>query len=333
MAEGSPDNKPYHMDEVCKGLFLGSRDAVLTLKGQHDLLKHSITHVLSIEWSKPDISALNLNHKFVYINDMPSADILSHFEECIAFIDEVLTSSGNILVHCMMGISRSSTIVIAYLMHRDKITFQKAFDLVKEKHPRTEPNDGFVDMLCLFEAMGCQFSSSHPLYRQHRLGQIAPDIQAGSQVPEEFIAADPAQESASTEAQTVYKCRKCRRAVFFQSMVLAHITGKGQTSFSWHKQMHPLAVTTSPSSTMDSSISCTSLFVEPVKWMEPLLVGCLEGKLCCPKCSSRLGSFNWSGLQCSCGAWVTPAFQIHQNRVDKSIRRQIVQSNHQHEDV
>ena len=99
MAEGSPDNKPYHMDEVCKGLFLGSRDAVLTLKGQHDLLKHSITHVLSIEWSKPDISALNLNHKFVYINDMPSADILSHFEECIAFIDEVLTSSGNILVH------------------------------------------------------------------------------------------------------------------------------------------------------------------------------------------------------------------------------------------
>ncbi len=137
MTEGSPDNRPYHMDEICTGLFLGSRDAVVTQKGQRDLLKHAVTHVLSIEWSRPDLSALDLNHKFVYINDMPSADILSLFEECIAFIDEAL-ASGSILVHCMMGISRSATVVIAYLMHRDKITFKKAFDLVKEKRPCAE---------------------------------------------------------------------------------------------------------------------------------------------------------------------------------------------------
>lgn len=40
-------------------------------------------------------------------------------------------------------------------------------------------------------------------------------------------------------------------------------------------------------------------------------------QLLCPKCNAKLGSFNWYGEQCSCGRWITPAFQIHKNRVDE----------------
>ena len=45
----------------------------------------------------------------------------------------------------------------------------------------------------------------------------------------------------------------------------------------------------------------------------------IEGKLICPnpKCKSRLGSFNWSGSQCSCGSWVVPAVQIVASKVDR----------------
>lgn len=28
--------------------------------------------------------------------------------------------------------------------------------------------------------------------------------------------------------------------------------------------------------------------------------------------------YSLSGMQCCCGTWVTPAFQIHKNRVDES---------------
>eukprot|EP01052_Picozoa_sp_SAG31_P068706 SAG31_NODE_27515_length_425_cov_0.496933_1_plen_85_part_10 len=42
----------------------------------------------------------------------------------------------------------------------------------------------------------------------------------------------------------------------------------------------------------------------------------LKGKLNCP-CGAKLGSYNWSGAQCSCGAWVSPAFQINTVRVDE----------------
>ena len=59
------------------------------------------------------------------------------------------------------------------------------------------------------------------------------------------------------------------------------------------------------------------MFVEPIAWMEPALSdGSVSGKLSCPKCQGRLGSFNWAGEQCSCGAWVNPAFQVHLARVD-----------------
>ena len=47
----------------------------------------------------------------------------------------------------------------------------------------------------------------------------------------------------------------------------------------------------------------------------------VEGKLACPKCATRLGSFNWSGAQCSCGAWVTPAVQVVRSRVDEWVVR------------
>jgi hypothetical protein len=42
-----------------------------------------------------------------------------------------------------------------------------------------------------------------------------------------------------------------------------------------------------------------SLFVEPISWMADTVVGAVQGKLYCPGCSARMGSFNWSGV-CVC---------------------------------
>ena len=43
----------------------------------------------------------------------------------------------------------------------------------------------------------------------------------------------------------------------------------------------------------------------------------VDGKLLCPKCAVRLGSYTWSGMQCSCGAWVAPAIQVVKSKVDE----------------
>ena len=46
--------------------------------------------------------------------------------------------------------------------------------------------------------------------------------------------------------------------------------------------------------------------------------GAFPPQIQCPKCSARLGSFSWSGDQCSCGQWITPSLQIHRSKVDET---------------
>jgi len=54
-------------------------------------------------------------------------------------------------VHCAYGISRSSTLVVAFLMKKLKIKFYDAFSYVKKKRPISRPNLGFQKELLNWE--------------------------------------------------------------------------------------------------------------------------------------------------------------------------------------
>ncbi len=73
-----------------------------------------------------------MKYKSLYIKDSKVENIECLFYPCIDFIDDNV-KKGGVLVHCVSGVSRSSTIVIAYLMWKMKINYSKAFDLVKDK--------------------------------------------------------------------------------------------------------------------------------------------------------------------------------------------------------
>lgn len=63
---------------------------------------------------------------------------------------------------------------------------------------------------------------------------------------------------------------------------------------------------------------CSHHFLDPVVWMRPELEkGQLAGKLECPKCSSKIGSYAWQGMKCSCGSWIVPAISLARGRVDE----------------
>uniref|UniRef100_A0A8C0U7Z4 protein-tyrosine-phosphatase n=1 Tax=Cyanistes caeruleus TaxID=156563 RepID=A0A8C0U7Z4_CYACU len=169
--------------------------------------------------------------------------------------------------------------------------------------PHRRVNPGFQRQLKLYEAMGCAVDTSSVLYKRYRLEMLKPQ-----DLPREVFAVDPTTVCQTLNTEVLYRCRK---SLFRSSSILSHTEGIGPTAFA-HKR-----ITDSARLSGNGQEKCTSYFIEPVQWMEPALLGVMEGQLLCPKCTSKLGSFSWRGDQCSCGRWVTPAFQIHKSRVDE----------------
>ena len=78
-----------------------------------------------------------------YLKDHVLENIECIFYECIKFIENVKEKGGRVLVHCIQGISRSVTLVMAYLIYKNKLTYDKAFNIVQSKREISSPNFGF----------------------------------------------------------------------------------------------------------------------------------------------------------------------------------------------
>ncbi|KAL2895856.1 hypothetical protein RDABS01_000854 [Bienertia sinuspersici] len=131
-------------------------------------------------------------------------------------------------------------------------------------------------------------------------------------LPQEVESPRTAVTDGNKNSTVAYRCKKCRRVVAVQDNIVDHSPGEGMTAFQWHKRRsgNPFDKT--------DDFGCSSIFVEPLKWMKAVEEGAIEGKLLCVHCDARLGYFNWSGIQCNCGSWITPAFQLHKSRMDLS---------------
>ncbi|XP_036686059.1 dual specificity protein phosphatase 12 [Balaenoptera musculus] len=301
-----------HMLEVRPGLFLGGAAAV----AEPDHLREAgITAVLTVDSEEPNFNTgagvEGLRSLFVPALDKPETDLLSHLDRCVAFLGQARAEGRAVLVHCHAGVSRSVAVMTAFMMKTDQLTFEKAYENLKTIKPEAKMNEGFEWQLKLYQAMGCEVDTSSAVYKQYRLQKVTEKYPELQNLPQELFAVDPSAITQGLKDGVLYKCRKCRRSLFRSSSILDHNEGSGPIAFA-HKRMTPSLMLTT-----GSQAQCTSYFIEPVQWMESTLLGVMDGQLLCPKCNAKLGSFNWYGEQCSCGRWITPAFQIHKNRVDE----------------
>eukprot|EP01080_Neovahlkampfia_damariscottae_P006556 gene6556-10719_t len=70
--------------------------------------------------------------------------------ESIVFIDECVSNGENVAVHCAQGKSRSSTVVVAYIMVEKDLSVNDALKFVKSKRSLAEPNLSFIKQLTEF---------------------------------------------------------------------------------------------------------------------------------------------------------------------------------------
>lgn len=140
-------------NEIEPLLYLGSVDAYKDDKfmGKISAIV-SITRISTDEFGlPPHISVKYGNHLDICLPDHEDANIVQHFDESYTFITNHILEGHAVFVHCAAGISRSATLVAAYLMRANKWTAYAALSLIKEKRPCIRPNDGFLEQLLFFE--------------------------------------------------------------------------------------------------------------------------------------------------------------------------------------
>ena len=63
--------------------------------------------------------------------DAENANIKRYFQKAFDFIEKKISDGKNVLVHCSAGVSRSASIIIAYLMKKNQMKYNDAFKYVK----------------------------------------------------------------------------------------------------------------------------------------------------------------------------------------------------------
>lgn len=276
--------------------------------------------VYVLEYAGNDLKIVRMA---VPIKDTEDENLLDYLECCLDFIEES-RKQGAVLVHCFAGVSRSAAIITAYLMRSERISLEAALESLRQSCESVSPNDNFLEQLKMFEEMDFKVDRSSTIYKRFRLKMLGDSYSRGEKMDSSKFGADPGlpQEATSPKPEicpdgnakstVAYRCKKCRRVVAVQENIMDHTPGEGLSAFQWHKR--------NSGNWFDKSddFGCSSIFVEPLKWMKAVEEGALEGKLSCAHCDARLGYFNWAGIQCNCGSWITPAFQLHKSRMDLS---------------
>ena len=88
-------------------------------------------------------------HKYNYLklnlHDYEEDSLLPYIEKSVKFIADNL--SNGVFVHCNAGVSRSPSIIIAFLIKNYKYTYNAAYEYVKSKRKNIKPNDKFISEL------------------------------------------------------------------------------------------------------------------------------------------------------------------------------------------
>lgn len=138
------DNPLRHPDQIIPRVYLCD---LHTAQDETVATFHGITHIISVLDFVPSFPD-GMNHikkMHVRLSDNFREQITPYLDNTTAFIREALESNPQhkILIHCVMGISRSTTVVCAYLIAEQGMTAPAAIDFVREKRPITCPNVGF----------------------------------------------------------------------------------------------------------------------------------------------------------------------------------------------
>lgn len=132
-----------YCNEIIPNLYLGDLNKALDSQKDFDII---------INLSNFDYYPLPPTKIYTFkIEDKSDANIMEPINMFLPIIEEGLTQNKKILVHCLMGLSRSPSIIVAYLMKKNNWTFDETVSFVNSKRTHLiNINLGFTYKLMKF---------------------------------------------------------------------------------------------------------------------------------------------------------------------------------------
>lgn len=134
------------MSEIIKNrLYLGD---MFDANNEAEIKNNNITCIICVaERLQINIKEPNITVYKYELADDYDCNIGLYFDE----IGQIINNERTVLVNCAAGISRSSTIVIAYIMQYYRLTLEQAFKAVRSKRNQICPNKNFMKHLLEYE--------------------------------------------------------------------------------------------------------------------------------------------------------------------------------------
>lgn len=139
------------MDEPSKildYLYLGTEWNACNLE---ELKENGITHVLNCTSEVDSFYEGLFEYHTIDVLDVAHANLLKHWEDSYKFIKSCKDSGGKVFVHCQMGVSRSGSTTISYIMREYNKELSETYATVKKRRNCVKPNPGFIKQLECYE--------------------------------------------------------------------------------------------------------------------------------------------------------------------------------------
>lgn len=165
----------YGISEVLPSLYLCGACAIVR---PETLEKLEVKFVVNATVELPD-TPLPDNDKPEYmrvaLKDTRESNLIDYFDEVADKIEEIRQKDGKSLVHCVAGVSRSVSLVIAYLMKYSEMSLKEAFHHVRSVRPQVRPNLGFFKQLIDYEQR-LRGTATVSMVYCNSLGEDIPDV-------------------------------------------------------------------------------------------------------------------------------------------------------------
>ena len=134
-----------HTDKILDHLYLGDKDSYVNID------KFNIKGILNVSDVEPSIylNQPEIVYEQFKIDDTTTASqiLYENLDKYVNYIHEFVRNGNNFLVHCYDGISRSASIVIAYVMKFKNLDLPGAKEYVTKRRFIVNPNIGFIETL------------------------------------------------------------------------------------------------------------------------------------------------------------------------------------------